>query len=48
LRSVQFTLFGDKTLSGLIRFKHSVHIWFDLLRAFLFKIDPKILLNKRF
>ena len=48
LRSVQFTLFGDKTLSGIIRFKHSVHIWFDLLRAFLFKIDPTFLLNKRF
>ena len=48
LRSVQFTLFGDKTLSGIIRFTHSVHIWFDLLRAFLFKIDPTFLLNKRF
>lgn len=48
LRSVQFTLSGDKKLSSRIRFSYSVYIWFDLFGAFIFKIDPVLLLNKRF
>lgn len=48
LRGIQFTLSGDKTLSGITRFKYSMYVWFDLLRAYLFTTDPTYLLNKRF
>lgn len=48
LRSVQFTLSGDKNVSSRIRFTQSVYIWFDLFGAVIFKRDPELLLNKRF
>jgi glycosyltransferase involved in cell wall biosynthesis len=47
-RSIQFTLLGDKNLSSVTRFAHSLHIWIDLLRAIMFKTDPSHLLNIKF
>jgi glycosyltransferase involved in cell wall biosynthesis len=48
IRTIEFTIYGDKNVTVLLRFFKSAYIWFDLLLAILFKTNPTLLLIKRY
>ena len=48
IRTIDFIINGDRSISILLRFSKSCQILFDLLFAILFRTNPTLLLKKRY